>query len=128
MKYSDFNFIFAQDHTAAEPGAGLIEYFFRPGRVHFRPQGIGETKLQRSAEDERVFEGYRRWGYLAANLDPLGFLTPIVHPELIAVGKAAAAARQFYCGTIGAEFVHIDDTERRRWIAERLECDAPRAD
>ena len=75
-----------------------------------------------------MLEGYRRWGYLAANLDPLGFLTPIVHPELIVTGEAAAAARKFYCGTIGAEFVHIDDTERRRWIAERLECDAPQPD
>ncbi len=87
-----------------------------------------EAILQKSAEDERVFEGYRRWGYLAANLDPLGFLTPIVHPELVAAGEAAAAARKFYCGTIGAEFVHIDDTERRRWIAERLERDAPQVD
>ena len=24
--------------------------------------------------------------------------------------------------------MHIDDTERRRWIAERLECDAPQPD
>src|SRR6201988_768764 len=83
---------------------------------------------QKSVETESVFDGYRRWGYLAANLDPLGFLTPIVHPELIANGEAAAAARKFYCGTIGAEFVHIDDTERRRWIAERLECDPPQPD
>src|SRR3984957_20567623 len=87
-----------------------------------------EAIMQKSDGDERVFEGYRRWGYLAANLDPLGFPTPIVHPELIAVGEAAAAARKFYCGTIGAEFVHIDDTERRRWIAERLECEAPQVD
>ncbi len=87
-----------------------------------------EAIMPKSAEDERVFEGYRRWGYLAANLDPLGFLTPIVHPELIVNGEAATAARKFYCGTIGAEFVHIDDTERRRWIAERLECDAPQPD
>ena len=87
-----------------------------------------EAIMQKSAEDERVFEGYRRWGYLAANLDPLGFLTPVVHPELVVDGEAATAARKFYCGTIGAEFVHIDDTERRRWIAERLECDAPQPD
>ena len=87
-----------------------------------------EAILQKSAEDERIFEGYRRWGYLAADLDPLGFMTPIVHPELIVTGEAATAARKFYCGTIGAEFVHIDETERRRWIAERLECDAPQPD
>src|SRR5579863_3650268 len=83
---------------------------------------------QISAETEAVWEGYRRWGYLAANLDPLGFLAPVVHPELIVTGEAAAAARNIYCGTIGAEFVHIDDTERRRWIAARLECDAPLPD
>jgi 2-oxoglutarate dehydrogenase E1 component len=87
-----------------------------------------QATYQRTAEDERVFEGYRRWGYLAANLDPLGFLTPVTHPELVVDGPAAAAARKFYCGTIGAEFVHIDDTQRRRWIAERLESDAPEPD
>src|ERR1700693_6199538 len=87
-----------------------------------------EATRQISVETEAVWEGYRRWGYLAANLDPLGFLTPIVHPELIAVGEAAAAARKFYCGPIGSEFVHIDDTERRRWMAERLERDPPQPD
>ncbi len=87
-----------------------------------------EATVQKSADDERVFEGYRRWGYLAANLDPLGFLAPYHHPELILDGAAAASARKFYCGSIGAEFVHIDDTARRRWIAERLESDAPQPD
>jgi 2-oxoglutarate dehydrogenase E1 component len=87
-----------------------------------------ETREPRSAEDERVFEGYRRWGYLAANLDPLGFLTPVEHPELVREGPAATAARKFYCGTIGAEFVHIDDPGRRRWIAERLESGPPQSD
>ena len=87
-----------------------------------------EAMLQKTAEAERVFETYRRWGYLAANLDPLGFLAPLTHPELIVEGPAAESARKFYCGTIGAEFVHIDDTARRRWIAERLESEAPLAD
>ena len=87
-----------------------------------------EATLQKSADDERIFEGYRRWGYLAANLDPLGFLAPYHHPELITEGAAAAAAGKFYCGAIGAEFVHIDDTLRRRWIAERLESEAPQPD
>ena len=80
---------------------------------------------QTSVENERAYESYRRWGYLAANLDPLGFLKPSQHSELIPDGPAAAAARKFYCGAIGAEFAHIDDPERRRWIAERLESDAP---
>ena len=34
-------------------------------------------------------------------------------------GPDAEAARRFYCGTIGAEFMHIPDRERRQWIQER---------
>jgi len=84
-----------------------------------------EVSAQPSNESEQAVESYRRWGYLAANLDPLGFLAPIEHPDLVRDGPAAAAARKFYCGTIGAEFAHIDDPQRRRWIADQLECDAP---
>ncbi len=87
-----------------------------------------EAIAQRNVEHERVFEGYRRWGYLAADLDPLGFLAPVEHPELVRDGPAATAARKLYCGTIGAEFVHIDDPERRRWIADRMESDPPQPD
>src|ERR1700731_2634508 len=90
--------------------------------------GIPQAIEQKSAEQEAVFEGYRRWGYLAADLDPLGFLAPVQHPELVREGPAATAARKFYCGTIGAEFFHIDDPERRRWIAERMESAPPQPD
>src|SRR5712671_1725668 len=96
----------------------------RPGDVTVIPQAIEE----KSAEVERVFEGYRRWGYLAADLDPLGFLAPVEHPELVHEGPAATAARKFYCGTIGVEFFHIDDPERRHWIAARMESEAAQPD
>jgi 2-oxoglutarate dehydrogenase E1 component len=88
---------------------------------------LGAT-VQENLDRERIFESYRRWGYLAANLDPLGFLKPIQHPELTVEGQQAAAARGFYCGTIGAEFFHIDDPARRHWIAERLEAEWPQPD
>ena len=82
-----------------------------------------------AAEDHhRILEGYRRWGYLAADLDPLGFLTPLEPPELVRDGSTAAAAREFYCGSIGAEFMHIEQPERRRWICERLESEAAQPD
>jgi len=73
------------------------------------------------SERERVFDAFRRWGYLEADLDPLGFLRSQLHPDLIIDGEFAEEARQIYCGTVGAEFVHIADPERRRWIQERLE-------
>src|ERR1700751_3826742 len=72
----------------------------------------------------RVWDAFRRWGYLQANLDPLGDLQPVELPELAASGPDAEAARKIYCGTIGVEFMHIPDPERRRWIEERMESAA----
>jgi 2-oxoglutarate dehydrogenase E1 component len=74
-----------------------------------------------NGERERVFDAFRLWGYLEADLDPLGFLQPVHHPDLPSEGEFAQEARAIYCGTIGAEFMHIADPERRRWIQERLE-------
>jgi len=61
------------------------------------------------AVDEAVLDAFRRWGYLEANLDPLGFLQPRPHPELRGDSDAARQARAWYCGPIGAEFMHIPD-------------------
>src|SRR5215469_6655731 len=72
-------------------------------------------------EKERVFDVFRRWGYLEADLDPLGFLQPVPHPELEIDSEFAQEARRIYCGTVGAEFMHIPDPACRRWIQERLE-------
>lgn len=72
-------------------------------------------------ERERVFDAFRRWGYLQSNLDPLGQMQPESRPELEFEGEYAEEARQIYCGTIGADFMHVVETERRQWIVEQLE-------
>src|SRR5438105_13451473 len=77
------------------------------------------------AERERVFDAFRRWGYLQADLDPLGLFRPQPHPELQLSGPAAQEASSYYCGSIGAEFAHISDPERRRWIEQHMESPAP---
>src|SRR5215813_330297 len=87
-------------------------------------------KNGQSGDDrERVFEAFRRWGYLQANLDPLGLLKPLAYADLDQLtGPAADEAREIYCGSVGAEFMHLIQPERRQWIAERLESDAPDVD
>ncbi|HWZ26650.1 MAG TPA: thiamine pyrophosphate-dependent enzyme, partial [Verrucomicrobiae bacterium] len=80
------------------------------------------------AEREHVFELFRRWGFYEANLDPLGFFEPEKRPELNLTGEAADEARAIYCGTVGAEFMHLPEHERREWIAERMESPAPAVD
>jgi 2-oxoglutarate dehydrogenase E1 component len=91
-------------------------------------QKTGKKPAQASArksvapEHERMFEAFRRWGYNEANLDPLGFFGPFRQPELEGLtGDTADQARRIYCGTIGAEFMHLPQPERRKWIADRME-------
>ncbi len=79
-----------------------------------------------SMQRERIFEAFRRWGYLEASLDPLRLFEPQKQADLAAfTGEVADEARRIYCGTIGADFTHLAQPERRRWIAERLESPAP---
>jgi 2-oxoglutarate dehydrogenase E1 component len=83
----------------------------------------GSTALMDAPNDERdrVLDLFRRWGYLEARLDPLGFLRSETHPELQIDGDFVPEARRMYCGSVGAEFVHIPDPARRHWIQERME-------
>jgi 2-oxoglutarate dehydrogenase E1 component len=81
-----------------------------------------------NGERERVFDLFRRWGYLEADLDPLGFLRPVPHSDLPVDGELAQEARRVYCGTVGIEFMHITDPARRRWIQERMEAPQPAVD
>ena len=91
-----------------------------------RGQAVIDSAAAKEMQD-RIWDSFRRWGFLQANLDPLGDLEPVAMPELDVTGPEADAARLFYCGTIGAEFMHIPDRERREWIQERMESEATRA-
>jgi 2-oxoglutarate dehydrogenase E1 component len=92
-----------------------------------REHAVAESGTSSEAQ-ERIWDAFRRWGYLQANLDPLGDLEPAPMPELDLTGPEADAARRIYCGTIGAEFMHIPDRERRLWVQERMESDSPAPD
>jgi 2-oxoglutarate dehydrogenase E1 component len=81
-------------------------------------------------ERERVFGLFRQFGYLEAELNPLGLLPPQPHPDLrfdnANDNEWAREARRIYCGSVGVEFMHIADPERRHWIQNRIET-APAA-
>ncbi len=92
------------------------------------PQTIS-TDVSSSTVRETTLDAFRRWEYLQAKLDPLGqYLQPLAVPELDVDNESVPEARRVYCGTIGAEFMHISDRERRMWIAAKLESDAPAID
>src|SRR5438445_1232793 len=94
-----------------------------------KPAAVGLAKAASHEDRELVFDAFRRWGYLEATLDPLGLFEPVKHADLDALtGEAAAEARGIYCNTVGADFMHLPEPERRRWIAERLEARSSQID
>src|ERR1700731_1438389 len=92
-----------------------------------RQQAAVESVASKEVQ-ERIWDAFRRWGYLRANLDPLGDLEHVAISELDVTGPEVNAARRFYCGTIGAEFMHIPDSDRREWIQRRMESEAQKPD
>lgn len=102
----------------------------------------------------QLINAFRFRGHQHANLDPLGLwkqdivadLDPAFHDLTdadfqesfnvgsFAIGKETmkladlyAALQQTYCGSIGAEYMHINNTEEKRWIQQRLESVAGQA-
>ena len=88
----------------------------------------GANRESSNPERERIFAAYRQWGYLEGDLDPLGFLRPRDTPELETDGEYAREARAIYSSTVGVEINHIYSPERRQWIYERMESEAPQID
>jgi 2-oxoglutarate dehydrogenase E1 component len=81
-----------------------------------------QTETQTAISREATFDFFRRWGYLQASLDPLGqFYPPEPFPTAAPETADADEARRYYCGSIGAEFMHIASPERRAWIQQQLE-------
>jgi 2-oxoglutarate dehydrogenase E1 component len=81
-----------------------------------------------SLERDQVFDAYRRWGYLDANLNPFGGPLAGGYPELRRTypeSEDAEEARRIYCGSIGAEFMHMPQADRRAWVQERMENPDP---
>lgn len=92
-------------------------------REHAVMDSVAAKEIQ-----DRIWDSFRRWGFLQANLDPLGDLEPVAMRELDVSGPDADAARLCYSGSIGAEFMHIPDYQRRDWIQNRMESAAPAPD
>src|SRR6266850_6554657 len=87
----------------------------RASKTAKKPAAGVTAKAAGNDERERIFEAFRRWGYLEATLDPLGMLEPLKHPALEALaGEVADQARRIYCGTIGADFAHLPELDRQR--------------
>lgn len=76
---------------------------------------------------------FRAWGYLQADIDPLERREGFVHGDIADLTADADADaidhwRSLYCGSIGAEFLHLREQDRAQWVASRMEEAAPEPD
>ncbi len=96
----------------------------------------------------QLISAYRQRGHQHATLDPLGLWDRPTVPDLelsyhklseadldtifqtgsLYIGKEEAtlreildAVQQTYCGSVGAEFMHIVESEERHWIQQRMD-------
>lgn len=77
-----------------------------------------------SSHEEALRTAFRVSGHLAASLDPLGLQQARSCPSLSPEGADPALLAQLkrvYCGSIGAEFMHLLDATQRQWWIDRFE-------
>jgi 2-oxoglutarate dehydrogenase E1 component len=133
----------------SEVRADFVELAKNKHRETVVAQGSG--KDAHSAEQVKVLQlinSYRFRGHQNANLDPLGMWERDVISDLqlahhgfseadfdtefnvgsfaigqdkMRLGDIFHALKKTYCGSIGAEYMHITSTEEKRWIQHQLE-------
>ncbi|MCL1077518.1 2-oxoglutarate dehydrogenase E1 component [Parashewanella spongiae] len=122
-----------------------------------RGSSVRASDPQLDAKQVKVLQlinAHRFRGHQNANLDPLGLwvrepvseLSPEFHGldsqdmesefntgsfayggDTMKLGEIISALKNTYCGSIGAEYMHITDTDEKRWIQQRLEPSQGRA-
>ncbi|HJO36205.1 MAG TPA: 2-oxoglutarate dehydrogenase E1 component [Gammaproteobacteria bacterium] len=110
-------------------------------------QPISPEGASRQAAVLRLINAYRVRGHQAAHLDPLGLSRPAPVPDLdpgyhglserdmeavfdtgslyaeqrLPLREIIQICKRTYTQNIGSEYMHITDTEQKRWIQKRLE-------
>ncbi len=133
-----------------QPHSQTRDYFRRLAKESTR-YNTSVSDPQLDAKQVKVLQlinAFRFRGHQNANLDPLGLwkqepvpdLDPTFHnltkadldetfnvgsfaigKETMKLGELYDALKRIYCGSIGAEYMHITNTEEKRWIQQRLE-------
>ena len=113
-------------------------------------KAIDPQAIEQAADDSiramTLVRLYRVRGHLAADLDPLGlshrdipedltlewhelagqedkqvYVGGVLGFEWVTVGELYHALRETYCGKVGLEYMHISDTEERRFLQDKFE-------
>jgi 2-oxoglutarate dehydrogenase E1 component len=131
---------FTLGNSVAAPGAA-------PTAAAAQAAGVRVVDSYKQAQIIRYINAHRSHGHLEAHLDPLGE-KPAAHPKLtlesFGLGTSdldesftltnfqgggqrklrdiVSAVKRTYCGTIGVEYMHIQDYDAREWLQSRMEA------
>jgi len=90
----------------------------------YRVRGHLEAKLDPLGLEKREEHpelDYRTYGFTEADLDRKIFINHVLGMEVATLRQIVETVRATYCGSIGVEFMHIQDPEQKAWIQERIE-------
>lgn len=114
------------------------------------PEQVNQSTLD-ALRVQMLVRVYRVRGHLNANLDPLGLSKNTTHPELDpqtygftaqdydrpiflngTFNRQSATLREImdilhstYCGSVGVEFMHIQEPDQKDWIQDKFENSKP---
>jgi 2-oxoglutarate dehydrogenase E1 component len=118
-----------------------------PDRARANGATPGEdTHIRLQHRVDRLLRAYRVRGHMQARIDPLNAgvrYVPELDPQYYGFGEAEmrmpfvcetmdgegwltlrqihSRLREVYCGSIGFQYMHIDDMKMRHWVQERIE-------
>jgi len=90
-------------------------YRFR-GHQHARTNPLSNGY---QAEVPELDLAYHQLG--PADLNAVFETGSLAGPELLTLGEIYNKIRETYCGSVGAEYMHIMETAEKRWLQQRLE-------
>jgi 2-oxoglutarate dehydrogenase E1 component len=127
----DFFRAIAKEHHAVPTATPSHDIELERKQVHvlqlinayrFRGHQHAETNPLRNGHKAEVPEldlSYHQLG--PTDLNTVFETGSLAGPELLTLGEIYSKIRETYCGSIGAEYMHIMETAEKRWLQQRLE-------
>jgi 2-oxoglutarate dehydrogenase E1 component len=147
---------FRQDPSSVDEATrAMFEQWTPPATDEAVAEPASEITLQKAVGAFSLMQSIRRYGHLAARLDPLGLRKPVGDPSLLpethgitdddlrrlpaglsnsplrenaaSVFEVVELLRRLYCSTTGYDYAHVFVPEERRWLRQAAEAGRFRA-
>lgn len=136
------------NHTTIKDQFRKLAALGPTARMSAAPAATASPGDDKQVKVLQLINAFRFRGHQHANLDPLGLWKQArvrdlelshhslseqdfdtvfnvgsyaIGQETMSLGELYKSLNRTYCGSIGAEYMHITDTEQKRWLQQRIE-------